>query len=100
MTARHRVGVTDQTFRAKVDWGLGFVLDSKHYNQGLIPYQFGPHASPRTFGHGGNQSSVALADPQHNLVIAIVWNGMPGDPRHDKRMRETVTAIYEDLELT
>ncbi len=99
LTARHRVGVLDQTFRAKVDWGLGFVCESSHYGQGMVPYQFGPHASPRAFGHGGNQSSVGMADPEHGLVVAAVWNGMPGDPRHDKRMRETLAAVYEDLEF-
>jgi CubicO group peptidase (beta-lactamase class C family) len=99
LTARHRVGMVDQTFRAKVDWGLGVICESSHYNQGLIPYQFGPHASPRTFGHGGNQSSVAFADPEHALVVAAIFNGMPGDPRHDKRLRDTVSAIYTDLGL-
>lgn len=99
MTARHRVGMVDQTFRAKVDWGLGFICESSHYGQGLIPYQFGPWASPRTFGHGGNQSSVGMADAEHGLVVAVVFNGMPGDPRHDKRLRETLKAVYEDLDL-
>ena len=99
LTARHRVGLVDQTFRAKVDWGLGVICESSHYNQGIIPYQFGPHASPRTFGHGGDQSSVALADPEHGLVVSAVFNGMPGDPRHDKRLRDTLAAIYTDLEL-
>ncbi len=65
----------------------------------MVPYQFGPHASPRAFGHGGNQSSVGMADPEHGLAVAIVWNGMCGDPRHDKRLRETLAAVYQDLEL-
>ncbi|MFN4244322.1 MAG: serine hydrolase domain-containing protein [Tepidisphaerales bacterium] len=99
LTARHRVGLTDLTFRSKVDWALGFICESSHYNQGPIPYQFGPHASPRTFGHGGNQSSVGFADPQHGLSVALLYNGMPGDPRHDKRLRETLAALYTDLGL-
>lgn len=99
LTTRHRVGLTDLTFRAKVDWALGFICESSHYNQGPIPYQFGPHASPRTFGHGGNQSSVGFADPEHGLAVALVYNGMPGDPRHDKRLRETLAALYTDLNL-
>lgn len=99
MSARHRVGIVDQTFKAKIDTGLGFLCESSHYNQGAVPYQFGPYASPRTFGHGGNQSSVGMADPEHNLVVALAFNGMPGDPRHDKRLRESLAAIYQDLGL-
>lgn len=99
LSAKHRVGILDQTFRAKVDWGLGFVMESSHYGQGMVPYQFGPHASPRTFGHAGNQSSMGLCDPEHGLVVAFVFNGMCGDPRHDKRARETLAAVYEDLGL-
>lgn len=99
LTARHRVGILDQTFRAKVDWGLGFVMESSHYGQGMVPYQFGPHASPRAFGHAGNQSSIGMCDPEYGLVVAFVFNGMCGDPRHDKRSRELLAAVYEDLGL-
>jgi CubicO group peptidase (beta-lactamase class C family) len=99
MTARHRVGVEDQTFKAKVDWGLGFVCESSHYGQLAVPYQYGPHASPRTFGHSGNQSSVGMADPEHGLAVALVFNGMCGAARHDARQRAALAAIYEDLGL-
>ena len=64
------------------------------YHQG-----YGPHASPRTFGHGGSQCCSAFADPEHGLAVAIVWNGRPGEQRHDRRLRETLTALYQDLGL-
>ena len=97
LTARHRVGMLDATFKCKVDWGLGFICESSHYGQPAVPYQFGPTASPRAFGHGGNQSSVGMYDPEHRLAIGLVFNGMCGDARHDKRLRETMKAIYEDV---
>lgn len=115
LTTPHRVGLYDKTFKAKLDWGLGFICDSKHYvaarddssddgsrengHDQLIPYGYGRHASRRTFGHSGFQSSTGFADPEHGLVVALVVNGHPGEPRHTERFRDITDAIYEDLEL-
>lgn len=90
MVARHRVGMKDETFGVVVDWGLGFSIDAVNY---------GRHCSPRTFGHGGGQSSVAFADPKHGLVVAVVMNGLPGPQVHYRRVSEITTNIYEDLGL-
>jgi CubicO group peptidase (beta-lactamase class C family) len=99
MTARHRTNTIDKTFGAVIDWGLGFMINSSIYGHAETPYQFGPHASPRTFGHSGNQSSVGLADPEKNVVAVVIFNGMAGEVRHQARMRATLTAVYEDLGL-
>lgn len=99
MTARHRVNTLDKTFNAIIDWGLGLMINSSIYGNPTTPYQFGPHASRRTFGHSGNQSSVAFADPEHHLVAALVFNGLPGEARHQIRVREVLTALYQDLKL-
>ncbi len=88
----------DHTFKHNMDWGLGFILNSPTPDPDL-PYGFGPHASPRTFGHGGAQSSAGFADPEHHLVVAYVFNGMPGEVKHQQRLQALNTAIYEDLEL-
>jgi CubicO group peptidase (beta-lactamase class C family) len=97
MTARHRVGMYDHTFKHVMDWGLGFIVNNNQYGIDTIRYGYGPHASWRTYGHSGNQSSIAFADPKHQLVVAIVFNGTPGDAAHDARMRAVLTALYEDL---
>jgi CubicO group peptidase (beta-lactamase class C family) len=99
ITAPHRVGTYDHTFRHTMDWGMGFLINSSRYGPGPAPYGYGPHASPRTFGHGGSQCCSAFADPEHGLAVAIVWNGRPGEQRHDRRLRETLTALYQDLGL-
>ncbi|MDB5323934.1 MAG: pbpE 2 [Phycisphaerales bacterium] len=99
MTARHRVNTLDKTFGAVIDWGLGFMINSAIYGRVETPYQFGPWASPRTFGHSGNQSSAGFADPEKGVVAAVMFNGMAGEVRHQARMRETLGAIYEDLDL-
>jgi CubicO group peptidase (beta-lactamase class C family) len=99
MTARHRVNTVDKTFGAVIDWGLGFMINSAIYGKPETPYQFGPHASPRTFGHSGNQSSAGFADPEKGVVAVVMFNGMAGEVKHQARMRETLTAVYEDLGL-
>lgn len=98
MVDRHRVGMHDRTFGATIDWGLGFMLNSRHH-AGDHPYDFGPHASPEAFGHGGRQCACGFADPACQLAVAWVVNGMPGEPRHQQRNRAINTAVYEDLGL-
>lgn len=99
MTARQRVGMFDETFRHTMDWGLGLIINSNRYGPETVPYGYGRHASERAFGHGGSQSSVGFADPEHGLVVAIALNGMPGERKHNARIREINSAIYEDLGL-
>ena len=99
MTARHRVGEYDRTLGHVVDFGLGVIVDSNRYGADTVPYGFGPHCSPRTFGHGGSQSSMAFCDPENELVVAWATNGMCGEPKHQRRNRAINAAIYEDLGL-
>jgi CubicO group peptidase (beta-lactamase class C family) len=99
MTARHRVNMLDLTFNKRIDWGLGFIINSAHYGENP-PYGFGPHASARTFGHAGSQSSIAFADPERHLAAAILFNGMPGEPQHQLRIDEVLRCIYDDLQLS
>ncbi len=97
MTSPHRVGELDRTFHHVVDFGLGFLVDSNRYGAETVPYSFGKHCSPRSFGHGGAQSSIGFADPEHELVVAWAANALIGEPRHNARNRAINTAIYEDL---
>lgn len=90
IAARHRTGMHDETFGIVVDWGLGFIIDSPIY---------GPHSSPRTFGHGGARSSVAFCDREVGLVVGLVCNGMAEQSRHYERMAAICNAIYEDVGL-
>jgi CubicO group peptidase (beta-lactamase class C family) len=99
MTARHRCGMFDQTFGHVMDWGLGFIVDNNVYGFDTVPYPFGRYCSPRTVGHGGYQSSVGFADPEHDLAAAIVFNGCPGEEKHGARIRAVTGALYEDLGL-
>ena len=98
MTARQRAGMFDETFQYKMDWGLGFIINSNR-DGFQMPYGYGRYASPETFGHSGNQASCAFADPKHRLVVAWACNGMPGERKHQQRQRAINNAIYEDLGL-
>jgi len=100
ITRRQRIGQFDLTFQHKVDFGLGFVIDSNAYGAATVPYGYGKYASPETFGHGGAQSSQGYYDPQRDLIVAYVFNGRPGEPQHNRRCRQLNEAIYEDLGLT
>lgn len=99
MVMRQRVGMFDESFRHVIDWGLGVILDSKYHGVEALPYGYGKHASDSAFGHSGNQSSTAFADPKHQLVVALAFNGMPGERPHQKRIKPILEAIYEDLGL-
>jgi CubicO group peptidase (beta-lactamase class C family) len=99
MTARHRVGLLDQTFKTRLDWGLGVIVNSAHYGETRLPYGYGPHAGARTFGHSGARSSTAFADPDARLVVALAVNGLPDDETHRLRFERLTAAIYEDLGL-
>lgn len=99
MVARHRVGLVDKTFRQQMDWGLGLIPNSAYLGAPTIPYQYGPHASMRTYGHSGYRSSTAFADPDNELVVALAFNGTPSDEAHERRIDAVLAALYEDLGL-
>jgi len=99
ITSRQRQDEFDNTFRHVVDFGYGFLINSWHHGPTTVPYGYGEKASPNAFGHSGSQSTVAFADPKTQLVVAIACNGMPGEPRHQKRLRAWLSAIEADLEL-
>ena len=97
LISSHRKGMFDKTFRHTMDWGLGFMRQSDHYAPGEVPYQFGSHASEASFGHCGNQSTAAFCDPDHDLCVAVLFNGMPGEERHQKRMRDVLDTLFKEI---
>ncbi|WP_432797269.1 serine hydrolase domain-containing protein [Poriferisphaera sp. WC338] len=98
-THRHREGAFDKTFGQTIDWGLGFLLDSKRHGEVDLHYGYGPHASDDTFGHSGYQSSAAFADPHHGLAFAVVFNSTPGENENRQRMFQLLKTVYEELGL-
>jgi CubicO group peptidase (beta-lactamase class C family) len=99
LTARQREGMMDSVMRHHMDWGLGFIVDSNRYGTETVPYGHGRHSSSRTFGHGGMQCCCGFADPLNQVVVAVSFAGLPGEPRHNARVRNFASAVYEDLNL-
>lgn len=99
MAARHRAGRRDGTFGMVIDWGLGLMVNSWHYRSRPTSYGYGDHASYRTFGHGGQQSSISFADPDNALAVALCFNGRPGELNNHHRTQPILTALYEELGL-
>src|SRR5262249_27081105 len=90
MLSKHRVGYYCENFRGFVSWGLGAVVDGSY---------FGSYCSPRAFGHKGLNSSLVIADPEHDLVIAFICNGLLNGDVSDQRDRLIVDCVYRDLGL-
>lgn len=73
--------------------GLGFMTD-------LAGHAFGPMVSSSSFGHSGNVgSSFAFADPEHDLAVAVVFNGIVDPESAFLRRPVVVRAVYRDLGL-
>ena len=99
LLAPARVGRRDETFGMVIDWSLGLMLNSWRYRRAPAHYGYGDHASEGAFGHGGQQSSIAFADPAHGLAVALCCNGRPGEALNHRRTQPVLTALYEELGL-
>ncbi len=98
MTRPQRGGMRDETFGRVMDWGLGVMVNNAHLTPvERLPYNFGRGASSGAFGHGGAQCCIAFVDPSKELVVVILFNGMPGEVRHHQRMGEVLGALWGDL---
>jgi CubicO group peptidase (beta-lactamase class C family) len=99
LTTRRRVGMFDETFKHTLDWNLGLIPNNRRYGIDTLPYGYGRHAGEAAFGHSGSQSSVGFADRENGLIVALVFNGTCGEARHQRRIRATLDALYEDLRI-
>lgn len=77
----------DRSLGIPMRWALGFHLGGNRIDL------FGYDTSPRAFGHGGHGSSVGWADPDLELAVAIVTNGMRGPAGHAQRTAALSDAI-------
>jgi CubicO group peptidase (beta-lactamase class C family) len=90
LTARHRVGYYDVHHGSFLGWGLGLPVDG---------WYWGDSCSSGTFGHVGMNTSLAIADPEYDLAVAVIVNGMTGTVPGVTRNRAIVHAVYDDLGL-
>ncbi len=85
MGAVHRYGIRDRVFRTNIPWGLG------------VQRAFTGGTGRRAFGHGGMASSRGLADPECELVLAVVTNGLPAFLPAEERVFQITDAVYSAL---
>ncbi|MDG0867464.1 serine hydrolase [Candidatus Lucifugimonas marina] len=97
LITRQHEGLLDETFGVVMDRGLGFFIDSQRHSP-AVPYGYGTPASAVTFGHGGKESSTGFADPERGLAVSLVFNGMPGEPKHDRRLKQVLAVVYEAVD--
>jgi CubicO group peptidase (beta-lactamase class C family) len=96
----HPEGRLDESLDQVVHWGLGFRINGR--TAGGLPSaasEMGRQAAFGSFGHGGHRSSMAFADPRHGLVMAVIANGLPSAPAHQRRIARGAQAVYADLGL-
>jgi CubicO group peptidase (beta-lactamase class C family) len=87
----------DKNLGVRLNRALGFVRDSKELGPGSAWY--GPRCSPESFGHAGFGSSVAFADPAHQLAVALAWNGFATAEVNAARTHAVLDGLYADLGL-
>lgn len=82
----------DQTLGRDAGFGLGFMTP-------LESHYFGAGPSSAAFGHAGQGgTSLAFADPEHNLAVAVLFNaGLDEDTALSFRRVGLVDSIYRAL---
>jgi CubicO group peptidase (beta-lactamase class C family) len=86
-----RPRVYDQVLDRECTFGLGFMT-------ALADHAFSSECSPRSFGHSGYAgSSFAFADPEYDVAVAVIFNGIVGHESSFMRRRALIRALYADL---
>lgn len=82
----------DATLDRDAGFGLGFMAP-------LSSHHFGDRPSATAFGHAGQGgTSFAMADPEHDLSVAVLFNaGLDADTALSFRRVHLVDAIYRGL---
>ncbi|MBA2625640.1 MAG: beta-lactamase family protein, partial [Acidimicrobiia bacterium] len=91
-TSSQRPPTEDLVLGRPCEYGLGFMT-------ALDGHAFGRSPSPSAFGHSGNVgSSFAWADPEHDLAVGVLLNGVVDPDSAFLRRPALVRAVYADLE--
>ena len=85
MGAVHRHDLRDPLFGTAPPFGLGMAVD------------FTGGAGRRAFGHSGMASSRGLVDPEAELVMVLVCNGLPDPIAAERRSADITDAVYTAL---
>jgi CubicO group peptidase (beta-lactamase class C family) len=78
----------DLTLMLPIAYSLGFMLGSRY----LSLYGWN---HPQAFGHLGLTNVICWADPERDLVVAILTTGKPVISLHALRLAQLLSAIHD-----
>jgi CubicO group peptidase (beta-lactamase class C family) len=82
----------DRVLDRECGFGLGFMTD-------LRDHQFGSECGSSSFGHSGYVgSSFAFADPERQLAVSVIFNGILTHESAFMRRRAILRSLYADLD--
>lgn len=87
----------DATLGVHMRWAYGFHLGGLIPQNPPGPIGMGRGASIRTFGHFGQASCMAWADPAAELVVVFLCNRLLGDLPVGQRWEEISDAVWDAL---
>jgi CubicO group peptidase (beta-lactamase class C family) len=91
-TSPQRPRSFDGVLGRECTYGFGFMTD-------LAEHAFGSRCPATSFGHSGNVGSTfAFADPERDVAVAVVFNGIVDPDSAFLRRPALVAAVYRDLD--
>jgi CubicO group peptidase (beta-lactamase class C family) len=87
----------DHTIGVNVRWAHGFHLGGVIPGDSMTANGMGKGSTIRTFGHFGQASCMAWADPAASIVVVFLCNRLLGDAAVAARYREISDAVWDAL---
>jgi CubicO group peptidase (beta-lactamase class C family) len=88
----------DQTIGHTLRWALGFQTGGLSPGEDPDLLSFGRQSTRRTFGHPGQRSCIAWADPDAHLVLAFVCNRLETMEGSRRRWAELANAAWDAVQ--
>ena len=76
-------------------WGYGFHLGGRQPSPGEVGPAMGWASTVRTFGHFGNASSMAWADPERELVVTFTCDGLLSQELGRERWVDLSNGVWD-----
>jgi CubicO group peptidase (beta-lactamase class C family) len=86
-------GEVDAFIKRPVRWAQGFQLGGPGSDPRDVSRSMGVNSSPQAFGHGGNASCTAWADPTRRLVFVYLMNLQPRIDDGTRYLGEVADAV-------
>lgn len=87
----------DATLRHHVHWGHGFMLGGAHRVDPAAGAGMGAGSTERTFGHYGQRTSMAWADPEAGLVVVFICNRHLDRTASQSRWQAISESVWQAL---